>query len=81
MRCNDSKFTRIISNVAILKPWGTSLTPPSFESIDDVDENNPEEMSEWMYRIKSELGDSSPDLGAMDLLDAGIHPNNEHQDY
>lgn len=79
-QCNDSKFTRVISNVAVLKPWGSSLTPPSFESIDDVDENNPEAMTEWMHRIKTELGDSAPDLGATDLLDAGIPPDTKHGD-
>ena len=75
--CGSSDLVRLFSRVTIIKSWGSSLNPPDFESLSDVNEDDPEAMKQLMHRIKTEMGDESGELDDLDLLDAGIRPGEE----
>ena len=75
--CGSSDLKRLFSRVTVIKSWGSSLNPPDFESLSDVNEDDPEAMREWMHRIKSEMGDEGGELDDLDLLDAGIRPGDD----
>ena len=75
--CGGSSLTRLMSRVTVIKSWGSSLASPE-NLMDDIDENDPVAMQSWMRRIKEELGDESPELNEMDMLDAGVSPSDFH---
>jgi len=76
--CGSDKLTRLISRVAVIKPWGDSLGFPGTEFLDSADENDPAQMERWMKDMKRGLGDPDPTLSELDKMDAGIDPHAAH---
>ncbi len=74
--CGSTDLTRLMSQVVVHKAWGDSVNLPD-AALEDVDENNPEQMKDWMRRLKQGVGDD-PRLTEADLLDAGIDPHGEN---
>ena len=70
--CGSADFKRLFSRVTVIKSWGSTLNPPSFESVNDVNEDDPQAMKDMMRHIKKEMGDDTGHLNELDLLDAGI---------
>ena len=77
-RCGGDKLRRLVSRVTVIKSWGSSLYDGGMESLDDVDENDPEAMQSWMRRVRSEMGDDTGDLSELDMLDLGVTPDDDH---
>ena len=77
-RCGSDKLRRLVSRVTVIKSWGSSLYDGGMESLDDVDENDPEAMQGWMRRVRAEMGDDTGDLSELDMLDLGITPDDDH---
>ncbi len=76
-RCGSDKLRRLVSRVTVIKSWGSSLYDGGMESLDDVDENDPEAMQSWMRRVRAEMGDDTGDLSELDMLDLGITPDDD----
>ncbi|MBI4234641.1 MAG: zinc ribbon domain-containing protein [Chloroflexi bacterium] len=79
-RCGATELARLISQVAVIKSSGESLQMPDFGSLDDVDEDDPKAMTDWMRRVKRELGDEAGGLSDLDLLDAGVRPGESEEE-
>ncbi|MBI4298240.1 MAG: zinc ribbon domain-containing protein [Chloroflexi bacterium] len=75
--CGSLDLTRLVSKVTVMKSLGESLDwMPSYESLSDVNEDDPRDMARWMKRWRREMG---TELGSEfrdmeDMLEAGIRP-------
>lgn len=62
--CGSGDLTRLVSQVAVLRPWGESLDwVPDAESLDDVDEDSPQEVARWARRLREEMGEGAEEWG------------------
>jgi len=56
-RCGGDQLTRLISRFTLHKSWGEGLNwTPSGETMSDVDEDDPQNLDQYMGRIKDEMG-------------------------
>ncbi len=77
--CESGNVVRLISRVAVLKPLlgGSMDWLPSYETMSDVDENDPKSVASWMKRMRQEagydgFGSEMADMNS--LMDAGVRP-------
>ena len=75
--CGSLDLSRLISRVTVMKSWSESLDwMPSFETLSDVDEDDPRDLARWMKKWRrdmgTELGSDFRDM--QDMLEAGIRP-------
>ena len=55
--CGGGELTKLISGFAFHRSWGDSLNwAPSGETLNDVNEDSPQDLDRFMGRIKQEMG-------------------------
>jgi putative FmdB family regulatory protein len=54
--CGSENLVRLISKFTIVKTIGSSLHMPSYESLSDVNEDDPKSMSRWLKDMRGEMG-------------------------
>ena len=65
--CGSGSLTRLISKFSFRRSWGGSLdwTPDSGYP-DDMDQDDPKQMAQWMRRMQHEMGEEvSPEFEQM----------------
>ena len=78
-RCGGDKLRRLVSRVTVIKSWGSTLYGGGMESLDDVDENDPEAMqSPGCVACGRRWATTPGDLSEMDMLDLGVTPDDDH---
>lgn len=56
--CGSSNLTRLISRVSVRRSWGDSLDwMPDSGHPDEVDQQDPRRMAQWMRRMQREMGE------------------------
>ena len=81
-RCHSTDLRRLVSRFAIHKSWGESLDwAPSFDGMDDMDENaDPKAMTDWLRRMKHEMGETTPEFDEMiDMVEDDGSPNDDFE--
>ena len=65
--CKGANLTRLISKVSVHRSWGDSLDwAPDSGYPDDVDQQDPRRMAQWMRRMQKEMGEEvTPEFEGM----------------
>ena len=65
--CGGSSLTRLISKFSFRRSWGGSLDwAPDSGYPDDMDQEDPKQMAQWMRRMQHEMGEEvSPEFEQM----------------
>ncbi|MBI4338306.1 MAG: zinc ribbon domain-containing protein [Chloroflexi bacterium] len=77
--CGSKDLTRLVSQVAVIKGWGSSLEGPDFGALNDADDSDPQAMAKWMKDYRKQMTGEEGELSDADMLDAGIPPDTEYQ--
>lgn len=73
--CGSQEMTRLISRFSFHRSWGSSLNwAPGSEGFGAADPDNPREMSQWLRRMRHEMGDEvTPEFdNAIDEMEAEV---------
>ena len=54
--CGSAELVRLISRFTVVKPIGSSLRMPSYESLNNFDEDDPKSMSSWVESMRGDMG-------------------------
>lgn len=78
--CGGSSLTRLISKVFVHRSWGDSLDwAPDSGYPDDVDQQDPKRMAQWMRRMQKEMGEEvTPEFeGMLDELESEANTDDD----
>ena len=56
--CGSSNITRIFSTFSFHSPWDSGINIPSYETMSDVDDDDPKSVERWAKGMRQDMGDS-----------------------
>jgi len=56
--CGSKNLKRIMSSFSHKLAWDDGLNLPSFETLSDRDDNNPDSINQWVKGMRKDMGDN-----------------------
>ena len=56
--CGSSNLTRVFSTFAIHSPWDSGINIPSYETMSDVNDDDPKSVARWAKGMRQDMGDN-----------------------
>ncbi len=56
--CKSKNLERIMSSFTHKSSWDSGLNLPSFETLSDRDDNNPDSINQWVKGMRKDMGDN-----------------------